>query len=283
MPRRTDEQVMAEFLETLTERGGSAGNYSMMNDLNLSEDEYWRIRNKLLDAGSITLGGGRGGSVILVAQHIEEDESEVPDAPSPTTVGTEDSNTTTNDGVVAAETYPDEASLYQACYGVLESQWGSLHRLFGFKAQVTARQGSRRTGGIWTRPDIAAVSVRSFPYWPGRHFDLWTFEIKPLWAFNVIGLFEALAHARCATQSWALYHVNDEIVRDGDGDDIDRMASEALRLGVGLIVFTDPADFSTWDIKAYSRRTTPDPFLHDEFVKQQLSEETRELLLQWAR
>ncbi len=284
--RPTDDSIIQRFRDVLVARGGNSGNYAMMSELDLSDIEYWRIRNKLLDAGAITLGRGRGGSVILVQEQRNSEHTEVNAAENARdSVGAEsNSGNSLEAGTSYPEgsaDFPDERSLYAPCLAVLQSQWAKEQRLFDFRADVTADQGRRKTGGIWTRPDIAAVSLRTFPYWPGRYFDLWTFEIKARNSFNVIGLFEALAHARSSTHSWALYHV-DQAMLDREND-IDRMTSEALRLGVGLILFTDPADFATWDIRASSVRTTPDPALHDEFVKTQLSENTREFLLQWAR
>lgn len=245
----------------------------MMADLDISEGEYWRIRDKLLDGGVIALGKGKGGSVALVPADVAPSSPEESDEPS-------------NDPGIPVPSaqqveYAKETALYQPCLQVLESQWKSMHRLFSFKAEITALQGSRKTGGIWTRPDIAALSVRTFPYWPGKHYDLWTFEIKPRSELNVLGLYEALAHARWATHSWALYHVDTETAQDAEN--LDRMTAEAQRLGVGFITFLDPAEFSTWDIRVYSTRSSPDVALHDEFVKVQLSEATRELFLQWAR
>ena len=66
-------------------------------------------------------------------------------------------------------------------------------------------------------------------------------------------------------------------------EDLERMTSEAQRLGVGFIVFTEPADFETGDIRVNSVRSAPDPSLHDEFVRTQFTPGPREVLLQWAR
>lgn len=272
MSRPSDEERIKLFLQALTRRGGNAGNYAMMKELNLSENEaeYWRIRNKILDRGDITLGRGKGGSVILVSR---------PTTGQPTSDPIE-----TNEGEASdlSEEYKRERSLYAPCLATLQNHWTSQNRLFAFEAQVTALQGRRDTGGVWTRPDITAISLRTFPYWPGKHFDLWTFEIKPRGQFNVLGLFEALSHARSATHSWALYHVDDAFSYD-ENPDLDRMISEAQRLGIGFITFSDPADFSTWTTHVDSVRQSPDPSLHDELVRLQLSTEIRETLQHWSR
>lgn len=172
-----------------------------------------------------------------------------------------------------------ERDLYDPCLQTLRGQWAREQGLESLHLETTASQGSRNTGGIWTRPDIAGVSLRVFRHWPGRLFDLWTFEIKPVSAFNVIGIFEAAAHARYSTHSWALYHVTD----DTETEDTTRMAAEAQRLGIGLVFFTKPDDFETWDIRAESRRQTPDPALHEEFVSVQLSEHAKDRISKWSK
>lgn len=273
MSRPTDEERITQFIQLLTEKGGSAGNYAMMNALAVSEAEYWRIRDKVLDTGEITRGRGQGGSVILVRR------------PAPSVQPATESNASLgpSEGESTNDAYKDEKSLYEPCLATLKTNWSMVNRLFAFEAQVTASQGGRKTGGIWTRPDITGISLRTFPYWPGRHFDLWTFEIKPRGEFNVLGLFEALSHARSATHSWALYHVDKAMVNADENPDLERMTSEAQRLGIGFITFSDPKDFSTWTIQVDSVRQSPDPSLHDELVKTQLSTEIRETLQHWAR
>lgn len=123
--------------------------------------------------------------------------------------------------------------------------------------------------------------MRVFPNWPGRYYDLWTFEIKPTWQFNPMGIFEAAAHARRATHAWTLYHVTEiELKQHAD---IDRMTEEAERLGIGMIFFTEPSRFESWDIKVDSVRQNPDPRLLEEFISIQLSDEAKANLARWSK
>ncbi len=157
-----------------------------------------------------------------------------------------------------------------------------LREYLGWSDQQYWRiQGRRSTGGTWTRPDIIALSMRTFRHWPGRYFDLWTFEIKPTWSVNVTGIYEAAAHSRCATQSFCAYHVEDI---DGiPEDEVGRLVGEAQRLGVGLIFFTDPADYSTWDLRVMPVRREPDPSLLEEFIATQVSDYGQDQLLRWSK
>jgi len=49
-------------------KGWARGNVTLQRELGWSEDSYWPIRDRLVDAGLLELGRGRGGSVSLVIQ-----------------------------------------------------------------------------------------------------------------------------------------------------------------------------------------------------------------------
>jgi hypothetical protein len=264
MPGPTDAMQMKKFLEALTESGGSSGNITLMSELGWSDSEYWRIRGKLLEDGTILRGKGRGGSVTLVKEN----------KPAETNQFT---------GIIIEPQKPIqeplESDLYQPCLNVLKEKWTKERGLHDFHVEITANQGAKKTGGVWTRPDITAITMRTFNHWPGRTFDIWTFEIKPAWQFNITGVFEAAAHARTATHAFALY----ESPENPDDSDISRLASEAQRMGVGLIVFQDVNDFKTWDFMVDPIRKEPDPSLLEQFVVTQLSDEARGKLLRWGK
>ncbi len=59
------EQQIQRFIDTLTTRGGSAGNQSLRDELGWQDATYQRIRQHLIDEGRIRPGRGRGGSVAL--------------------------------------------------------------------------------------------------------------------------------------------------------------------------------------------------------------------------
>lgn len=66
MARPVDDSQTQKFLDVLRRLGGSAGNGRLMSELEWSETEYWRLRDKLLEAGRVVRGRGRGGSVVSV-------------------------------------------------------------------------------------------------------------------------------------------------------------------------------------------------------------------------
>ena len=64
----TIEAQAQKFLVQLGNLGGSAGNGSLRDKLGWTEKTYKRVRQELLDIGSIEVGRGRGGSVRLIAK-----------------------------------------------------------------------------------------------------------------------------------------------------------------------------------------------------------------------
>lgn len=257
----------ALLIAKLREKGGSAGNVTLQRELDWDDDRYWPIRDRLVDAGQLELGRGRGGSVRLVAQTtVSEAGAQVaPPVPAPP-VGF------------------SEAELYEPVAKVLRSEWARDMRFRSHVVEVTARQGRRDTGGTWTRPDIVVAALRVFPHVPGKFFDLITFELKAVDGIDVTGVFEALSHRRAATQAYVWLHVPSGSELDDDiARVLERIHDEARRHGVGLIVGSDPADYSSWDIQLRAARFEPDPEFLNEFIAQQLSSLARDELAQWFR
>jgi hypothetical protein len=153
------------LIAKIKEKGGHAGNVTLQRELGWSEDSYWPIRDRLVDAGLLELGRGRGGSVSLVIQAapLQSDTFEPAIESLP----------------VASPLRVSEADLYDPLAEVLKRQWAKDLRFRSLVVEVTARQGRRDTGGTWTRPDIVAAALRVFPHVPGKFFDLITFEVKP--------------------------------------------------------------------------------------------------------
>lgn len=254
-----------ELLAKLREQGGHAGNVTLQRELRWDADTYWNVRDRLVDAGRLELGRGRGGSVSLVAEVV-----------TPTVAALEPS--------LPVNRAASEAELYEPAAKVLRSDWAKDMRFRSHVVEVTARQGRRDTGGTWTRPDIVVAALRVFPHVPGKFFDLVTFEIKALDGIDVTAVFEALAHRRAATQTYVWLHVPTEAEsRDDIRALLDRIIEEARRHGVGLIVAGNPADYSSWDIRLRAVRCEPDPEFLNEFIAQQLSPLARDELAQWFR
>jgi hypothetical protein len=254
MTRRPDADMM---LDLVPEDGSFIGNGALLKALGWPEDKYWAVRDRLLEGGQLERGKGKGGSVRRCVTNGEQ---------------------------LAAKPIRNlpEAQLYAPIRQVLSNEWVREMRIEPDQIyfEITARQGKKATGGTWTRPDITAVSVRTFQHLPGKYFDVWTFEVKPIEALDVTAVFEAASHASRATRSYALLQIPEESSSGYGAEIIERCAREAARLRVGLITFSSESDFKTWETKVEAPRLETAPEALDEFIGH-LSEAAKKRVAQW--
>jgi hypothetical protein len=253
MARRSDAEMLMELIPL---DGTFVSNKTLQNKLSWPEDKYWKVRDTLLQAKQLERGRGKGGTVgRLVA---DASQAKTATARSP------------------------EVQLYDPLLETLKRDWVREMRIdpAHIHFEITARQGKKATGGTWTRPDITAVSVRTFQHLPNKYVDVWTFEVKTLDALDVTAVFEAASHAGRATRSYALLQISGDSGATYEEQVVDRCTKEATRLRVGLIVFSSPSDFATWDTKVEAPRIETAPEILDEFVTN-LSDGAKERLAKW--
>lgn len=258
-----EEQLLARVPDS-----ESIGNVSLRGYLSAQgwdEETYWAVRNRLIERGVLETGRGKGGSVrrVVIAtppQAAPTPAAQIPPLPEASA----------------------ERDLYAPMLEVIRTKWAQDNRLDSQIAEITAQQGARPTGGRWTRPDITLASYKTFAYVPGKHFDLITFEIKPYDTLDVTVVYEALAHRRAATRSYALVHIPAHKQAELRTV-LDEVASEAKRFGVGLLVADNPADYDTWEELVESIRHEPDPERLNDFLAQQVSQGFREQVVRWFR
>lgn len=272
---KTEEEIRAmqeRLLARVIELGGKVGNTRLSRDLAWPDDEYWAIRDRLVDLGALRRYRAYGGAVAIVEQ-----------APAVAPVGPMEALPVqgAQPGPAAAQQPPPaERDLYEPVAGVLRGPWARDSRFRHQIVEITASQGRRNTGGTWTRPDLVVAALRVFPFLPGKYFDLITFEVKPSWALDVTAVYEALAHRRAATQSYVWLHCEHPAE---NVEQLARIVEEGERHGIGVIVATNPADYDSWDIRAEPLRVEPDPELLNEFIALQISDGAKEELAAWVR
>lgn len=230
--------------------GGTIGNVTLRKKLGWRSNHYFEVRDMLVDAGQLLLGKGRGGSVRRA--------------------------TIDNDPPVVFEY---EVELYEPLHHVIEHEWAQARRTTPVAVAVTGLQGQAKTGGIWTRPDITCVALRTFTYVPGRYLDVTTFEVKRIDALDVRAVFEAVAHRRAATEVYVLVHAP----HGWRGDRMQQVIDIAMENGVGFIVVEDPSDFGTWDELLAPDRVQPDPAQLDNFISTQFPDEDRDAVAKKVR
>lgn len=252
------EEKLNKLFDEIPANGKPIGNVSLLKKSGLKEDEYWRVRNKLLEQGKIGKGRGKGGSVY----RLKEAVSSPAEKASP-------------------KKKKGESQLYVNFENWLREFWVKEENLNWSTVEKTAYQGSKATGGKWTRPDFAIVAVNTYRYVPGKFLEIISFEVKPGLDDGLAGVFECAAHSVYANRSYLAIHLPDE--SESESEEYARIERECERFDLGLIIFSDPADRETYEVTVDAQRRTPDPAEVDKFIASQLKSSTQELVLKNSR
>ncbi|MCY4560548.1 MAG: hypothetical protein OXF79_30120 [Chloroflexi bacterium] len=259
------KQLKFQLLEAVPANGTTIGNKALREKLEWEPDFYLAVRGRLIDDRKLVLGKGKGGSVRRL---LAESPGMPEDAPDVAEV--EEGQFTT------------ERSLYAPMLKVIRNRWIKEQPFNNVIVEDTS-QGGRRADGIWSRPDITVVASTTYTYVPNKHFDVVTFEVKHHNRIDVTAVYEALAHRRSATRSYVLVYVPDEKLPLFESPTLAEIADEATKHGVGFIVAGDPQDYDTWEIREEASNMVPDPSRLNKFIRDQLSEGTRDEIVRWFR
>ncbi|HEY3969565.1 MAG TPA: hypothetical protein VGM05_33740 [Planctomycetaceae bacterium] len=224
----------------------------------IDENDYWTIREQLLEQQKIETGRGKGGSVRRVP------EQSAPAIAPP---------------ITPTEAYAKEAELYPAFHATIREFFPKTYRIKLFVSEITASQGRRQTGGMWTRPDVTLIAVRMYKHLPGKSLDINTFEVKPAWAYGIDGVYETASHSAFANRSYLAIHAP----KDLPDNELDRLERECERFGVGLILFADPKSLATFDLRVEPKFNLPDPDAADAFIETQISKQNHDELRTWTK
>lgn len=251
--------------KTITNRALRQGFRRAFPDDEITDDDYWLIRDSLIEDGAIQSGRGYGGTVRRVLL-----EGRAPE-PQATAAVAE----------AAAASLRAEADLYEPFLEAIQKGYTRTNGIRRFVSEITARQGRRLTGGKWTRPDITLLAMRTYTFTPGKRLEVITFEVKEGLDGAVEGVFETLAHSVFAHRTYLAVHVPGYEEMEEVEDD--RIVQECERFGVGYIVFDDPRDYDTYNIVVSARLKEPDPAEVDNFIRQQISAQSQEEVREWIR
>lgn len=239
------------YLRLFNKNNNYIGNQTLRKNLNFNnEQEYWEARNILLEQGKISLGKGKGGSISLV---IEEKQK-----------NTKEENTLTKNLLEPLNTrwIPDKlGELKENSYFVLN----------------TSCQGSKKTGGKWSRPDLVLCRYRTYTYLPPR-LEITTFEVKKKSAVDVTSVYEALSQNNAAHYSYVLLERAEEATQDEHWENI---LDTAQRHGIGVISFSKTEDYDTWNTEAKAVYHEAPPENIERFISQQLDEDCQQKILSW--
>lgn len=211
--------------------------------IELEENDYWDVRNDLIDDGKIEKGRGKGGSVYRVFQErIDEGK------------------------------YERELYLYRPFQKAIEKFWINDNDIGNYIIETTASQGRRDTGGNWTRPDMAVVTVKSYEFVPNKSLEVITFEIKKKEDYSVKSLFETAAHTYFAHRAYLSIHRPDD---DYKQQEYQKIIKECERFSIGLITFSNPDDWRTYSIVVEAKKCNPEPKNVDLFIRNQISHQKK--------
>jgi hypothetical protein len=216
--------------------------------LDVSNGLYFEIRNELIAAGQIGKGVGYGGSVYRIE-------------------GTETASKT------AIHHRIRERDLYEPIRKYIEKNWVAENDIKSFVLDKTAEQGSKKTRGVWTRPDFSLVAIHTYTYIPGKTIELITFEVKPAADFRIEGVFETAAHSRATHRSYLMIHTPNG---GTDTDKFQRLMSECERFQLGLIIFDDPDNLETFKTVQDADHRNPNPGDVNSFIKTLMNKQAQE-------
>lgn len=264
-----------KLLEALNDQGGGAGNKTLREMLGWNGDKYWPAQQDLIDKGLVQRGRGKGGSISLTNPQM--DGGEEPQ---------ERANEEANLKPLPAEIAPrpmKETDYYGDLKEQIEKNWlpsqgrGQDNSI----VRITADMGRAFTGGTWTRPDLSVVTVRAFEYLPDKVMDLISFEIKVANDIGVMGVYEAVSHAKSATISYVLFLVN----RDAfdKAQEAPRIVSACKEHGIGLILAETADDHDSWEEVLEPVRVLPEPQLLNDFIKMFFDDAERSDIARWIR
>ena len=239
--------------------GSSIGNGNLRRQLGWSEEKYFPLRDLLVEQGLLVKGRGRGGTV--------RREVEALSAPP------------AKEAARVAKTAKAlrEADHYDSIEKVLRESWSKERGFIWSHVENTAAQGRRDTGGRWSRPDLAVISLKKFAYLPATYLEVATFEVKLAENLDVTAVYEALAHARSATRSYVVC-VGRAGKDSDDGDTIATVREESARHRVGFILAEKAGDFDTWEELVEAPRREVEPERLNEFISTQCSGELQSKL-----
>ena len=141
----------------------------------------------------------------------------------------------------------------------------------------TSCQGSKKTGGKWSRPDLVLCRYRTYTYLPPR-LEITTFEVKKKSAVDVTSVYEALSQNNAAHYSYVLLERAEEATQDEHWENI---LDTAQRHGIGVISFSKTEDYDTWNTEAKAVYHEAPPENIERFISQQLDEDCQQKILSW--
>lgn len=209
----------------------------------IAGETYFNVVELLERRGEIRRGRGRGGAVRRARPGAEEPP-------------------------LRREPPLQEFQLMPSLQRFLELRfWRRLHLPEDAYWTVIDTSTGGAQNGQWRRGDFTGVAIAPRSVLPGKDVELYTFELKAAEAGNVAAVHEAQAQTRGSHYGFLVWHVPD---RHNVRFRFDAVEQECQKLGVGLIVFSDPQDLDSWERKMPAARQPTNDAEIDEFLRTRL-------------
>ena len=251
------EKLLLDLVGEGTKISNSSLKGKFVQKANVDDEElFWNTRAGLIETGLLEkLRGGPGGSTFR---------------PTSKRVSARKAR--------ESSLYPD-ISKYVNDEWVQQCGYGSNDKKL---VQIITAQGRGGPGGMWTRPDLVFIALRTYTYLPDETLDLVSFEVKRAGEYNVDGCFQTAAHSKFAHKSYLVIQIDDDV--DLERDTFQRLEEECARFQVGLIVFKDAKSIDSYEIRLDCARKSPDPAEVDRFIGSHLINETNKASIrQWRK
>lgn len=249
-PRSTKtelSELAKRILEVLPKDGSMVGNTSLRNRIGLDAPGFFQAKRELQQRGKVITGKGRGGSLGLV------EISGVLSKPT---------------GVKGVK---NESDLYEPIKKHFDENWAPNYTSPDYYcAAITGSpKGRKRKSGLWSRPDVAILTVSGYQFLPTKVVEVTTIEAKRYGDATPQAVFETASHNKFAHQAYLVLEWLEETDMDDiDNENVKRILKEAQRFGIGIIQMKNSR--GRWDFRDIQepQRREPEPDDCDTFIEQ---------------
>ena len=175
-----------------------------------------------------------------------------------------------------------ETKLYPLVLAWLNSRF----RVSGALPELTERseifasdisQVPSEEGGLWSRPDLAALVFTRGKYVPYWTFSLCSFEIKTAKGMNTSAIYEAFAHTRFAHYSILFWQSKQDDAK------LVEWLNLCSQFGLGAITAEEPNQPSSYVLHLQPKRTSVDNSTIDAFIGDRFNNEKKRRISGWLK
>lgn len=174
-----------------------------------------------------------------------------------------------------------ESALYPMVLAWVDTQLIASNLIAGrtqatviFSANVS--QQASQDGGLWSRPDLAAVVYTPASFLPNWQAQLFSFEVKTSSGIGQAAVYEAFSHTRFANYSILVWQ--DALEPSKNTEMVIDLCSQ---YGVGALTTANPTDPNSYKVRVKPQHFDISPTGFDSFVIERFPESKRREIQNW--